>query len=187
MVYGGGSGQKRQNVQPPVRAEKKHPGTGEHQPLANRSERKLPLWDAPLWLILILAFVGLVIWTWSAKRKRSFDEAAQLALDEKDRSIKLEDEIRRLKDNQRKLIGAELTDIECIDNVEGDDRNHRRQDQRRTGGDLGAAVAQAATEQAGGERARQRQEDRDDVEGVHGIDQPFIMLTSSTAIEPRLR
>ena len=39
---------------------------------------------------LLLAFIGLVIWAYSSKRKKSFDEAAQLALDEQDRSISVD-------------------------------------------------------------------------------------------------
>lgn len=37
----------------------------EHQPLANLSERKLPLWDAPVWLMLIL---GLLSIEWLLRR-----------------------------------------------------------------------------------------------------------------------
>ena len=32
--------------------------------------------------ILLLAFVGLIIWAWSARRKSDFEAAAKLALDD---------------------------------------------------------------------------------------------------------
>ena len=35
------------------------------------------------WTILVLIiFVGIVIWAWSGKRKQAFDEAARIPLDE---------------------------------------------------------------------------------------------------------
>lgn len=33
-------------------------------------------------LLLILVFIGIVAWAWSAKRKKAFDEAARLPLDD---------------------------------------------------------------------------------------------------------
>ena len=33
-------------------------------------------------LVLMLAFIGLVLWAWSGRRKADFDEAAQLPLDD---------------------------------------------------------------------------------------------------------
>ena len=38
----------------------------------------LPTVRGLLTLILMLAFVGVVIWAWSSKRKQAFDEAANL-------------------------------------------------------------------------------------------------------------
>ena len=49
---------------------------------------------------------------------------------------------------------------------------------------FGAARADPAAENAGDQKAEQRQED-DQI--VHGPAQPFSALMSSTAIEPRLR
>jgi cytochrome c oxidase cbb3-type subunit 4 len=38
-----------------------------------------------IWTVLVfIAFVGIVIWAYSSKRKRAFDEAARLALDDDD-------------------------------------------------------------------------------------------------------
>ena len=33
-------------------------------------------------LLLMLAFIGIVVWAWSGKRKKDFDEAARLPLDD---------------------------------------------------------------------------------------------------------
>ena len=33
-------------------------------------------------LLLIIVFVGIVAWAWSSKRKKSFDEAARLPLED---------------------------------------------------------------------------------------------------------
>ena len=33
-------------------------------------------------LLLMLTFIGIVIWAWSGKRKKDFDEAARLPLDD---------------------------------------------------------------------------------------------------------
>ena len=35
-----------------------------------------------LTLVLFLVFIGIVIWAWSSKRKKQFDEAARLPLDD---------------------------------------------------------------------------------------------------------
>ena len=36
-----------------------------------------------VWTIVVfVAFIGIVIWAWSSKRKRVFDEAARIPLDE---------------------------------------------------------------------------------------------------------
>ena len=35
-----------------------------------------------LTLVLFLIFIGIVIWAWSSKRKKQFDEAARLPLDD---------------------------------------------------------------------------------------------------------
>ena len=36
-----------------------------------------------LWtIVLLLVFLGIVAWAWSARRKRDFDEAARLPLDD---------------------------------------------------------------------------------------------------------
>jgi cytochrome c oxidase cbb3-type subunit 4 len=38
-----------------------------------------------LWTVVVMVlFVGIVIWAWSGKRKHRFDEAAQLPFDEED-------------------------------------------------------------------------------------------------------
>lgn len=33
-------------------------------------------------LVLLVVFVAIVIWAWSSKRKKAFDEAARMALDD---------------------------------------------------------------------------------------------------------
>lgn len=33
-------------------------------------------------LVLMLVFIGIVIWAWSSKRKKDFEEAARLPLEE---------------------------------------------------------------------------------------------------------
>jgi len=33
-------------------------------------------------LLLMLTFIGIVVWAWSGKRKKDFDEAARLPLDD---------------------------------------------------------------------------------------------------------
>jgi cytochrome c oxidase cbb3-type subunit 4 len=35
-------------------------------------------------LLLMVIFVAIVVWAWSGKRKRSFDEAAHMPLEEED-------------------------------------------------------------------------------------------------------
>jgi cytochrome c oxidase cbb3-type subunit 4 len=35
-------------------------------------------------LLLIIIFIGIWLWAWSKSRKQSFDEAAQLPLDDED-------------------------------------------------------------------------------------------------------
>jgi cytochrome c oxidase cbb3-type subunit 4 len=35
-------------------------------------------------VIVLVLFVGIVIWAWSANRKRAFDEAARLPLEDDD-------------------------------------------------------------------------------------------------------
>ena len=37
--------------------------------------------------ILLMLFIGLVVWTWSRKRKKAFDEAAQMPLDDDDKPM----------------------------------------------------------------------------------------------------
>jgi cytochrome c oxidase cbb3-type subunit 4 len=39
---------------------------------------------AVLTIILIIAFLGLVIWAWSSKRKDTFDKLSQMPLEEDD-------------------------------------------------------------------------------------------------------
>lgn len=34
--------------------------------------------------VLILVFIGIVIWAWSGRRRRDFEEAAHLPLDDED-------------------------------------------------------------------------------------------------------
>ena len=37
------------------------------------------------WTVLLLViFIGIVVWAWSGKRKKDFDEAARLAVDDDD-------------------------------------------------------------------------------------------------------
>jgi cytochrome c oxidase cbb3-type subunit 4 len=35
-----------------------------------------------LTVVMFLLFIGIVVWAWSAKRKRGFDEAARLPLED---------------------------------------------------------------------------------------------------------
>jgi hypothetical protein len=70
---------------------------------------------------------------------------------------------------------------------EDDDREQPREAQERAGNDLRGPVADPAAEKAGDDRPQEGQEDDGDVQGVHARSQPFIMLMSSTSIEPRLR
>ena len=37
-------------------------------------------------VVLFVTFIGIVLWAWSSKRKRDFDEAARLALEDDDKS-----------------------------------------------------------------------------------------------------
>ena len=39
-------------------------------------------------LALLLAFVGIILWAWSGRRKTDFEEAAQLPLDDDSQEIK---------------------------------------------------------------------------------------------------
>lgn len=39
---------------------------------------------AALTIILIIAFLGLVVWAWSSKRKETFDELSRMPLEEDD-------------------------------------------------------------------------------------------------------
>jgi cytochrome c oxidase cbb3-type subunit 4 len=39
---------------------------------------------AALTIILIIAFLGLVVWAWSSKRKETFDKLSQMPLEEDD-------------------------------------------------------------------------------------------------------
>ena len=41
--------------------------------------------------VLIILFVAIFIWAYRPQRKRRFEEAAQLALDEQDRNISVEE------------------------------------------------------------------------------------------------
>lgn len=42
-------------------------------------------------LVLLLVFIGIVVWAWSPKRKRKFDEAARLPLDDDKDEVKRRD------------------------------------------------------------------------------------------------
>ena len=44
----------------------------------------LPTLRGVLTLILMLAFLAIVVWAWSSRRKKDFEEAARLPLDEAD-------------------------------------------------------------------------------------------------------
>ena len=46
-------------------------------------------------ILMILGFLAIVSWAYSRKRQRRFEEAAQLALDEEDRDIAVEDMEKR--------------------------------------------------------------------------------------------
>ena len=47
-----------------------------------------------IWTVIaFVAFVGIVIWAWSGKRKKSFDKAARMALDD-DKAVTEEDQRR---------------------------------------------------------------------------------------------
>lgn len=48
-------------------------------------------------LLLMLTFIGIVLWAWSSKRKKDFDEAARLPLD---------DDIRESSDDSADLESA---------------------------------------------------------------------------------
>jgi len=49
-----------------------------------------------LWTgILLVIFIGIVVWAWSGKRKRDFDEAARLPLDDDDEPGSIGAEIKR--------------------------------------------------------------------------------------------
>jgi cytochrome c oxidase cbb3-type subunit 4 len=38
-----------------------------------------------IWTVLLFVlFIGIIVWAWSAKRKRGFDEAARLPLEDED-------------------------------------------------------------------------------------------------------
>ena len=38
-----------------------------------------------VWTVLLFVlFIGIIVWAWSAKRKRGFDEAARLPLEDED-------------------------------------------------------------------------------------------------------
>ncbi len=39
-------------------------------------------------VLMFIAFTGIVIWAWGRARKKDFDEAARLALDEEDQEAK---------------------------------------------------------------------------------------------------
>ncbi|MGI9263440.1 MAG: cbb3-type cytochrome oxidase subunit 3 [Gammaproteobacteria bacterium] len=42
----------------------------------------LPTLRGLVTVVLLVAFLGMVVWAWSSKRKTDFEEAAQLPLDE---------------------------------------------------------------------------------------------------------
>lgn len=51
-------------------------------------------------LVLMIIFIGIVIWAYSSKRKKGFDEAARLALDEEDQK-RARDAERTSEDDQK--------------------------------------------------------------------------------------
>ena len=69
--------------------------------------------------------------------------------------------------------------------IEGEPGQRGGDEQQRVVTSRGGAVADEAAEQAGDERAEQRKED--DRRDTSFTAQPFIRLTSSTAMVPRLR
>lgn len=42
-------------------------------------------------LVLLVLFVGIVVWAWSPRRKQRFDEAARLPLDDDQQEVKRND------------------------------------------------------------------------------------------------
>ena len=44
----------------------------------------MPLFHGLWTAVLLLIFVGIVVWAWSGKRKKDFDEASRLPLEEDD-------------------------------------------------------------------------------------------------------
>ena len=46
-------------------------------------------------ILMLLAFVAIVVWAYSRNQKRRFEEAAQLALDEEDREIPVDEMEKR--------------------------------------------------------------------------------------------
>ena len=54
------------------------------------------------WTVLMLAvFIGIVVWAYSGRRKKDFDEAARLALDEDEdeSNLSIGDQLRDFLDN----------------------------------------------------------------------------------------
>ena len=45
---------------------------------------ELPMIHAIWTIVLMVLFIGIVVWAWSAKRKKQFDEAARLPLEDDD-------------------------------------------------------------------------------------------------------
>jgi len=35
-------------------------------------------------VVMLLVFVGIIVWAWSSKRKKAFDEAARIPLEDED-------------------------------------------------------------------------------------------------------
>jgi len=60
--------------------------------LRNDHDRPLPCGDAPT--IPLVVFVAIVAWAWSGKRKRAFDEASRIPLEDDDEATLRRDEDR---------------------------------------------------------------------------------------------
>lgn len=44
----------------------------------------LAMFHALLTVVMMVAFIALIVWAWSGKRRRAFDEAARLPLEDDD-------------------------------------------------------------------------------------------------------
>ena len=47
--------------------------------------------DLSLTIVLLIIFIGIIVWAWSPGRKRDFNEAAHLVVEDDNDKIKLDD------------------------------------------------------------------------------------------------